>query len=175
MVDEGTVLSAFEHSQGPEIAKPLEVQYCSECGLPYDFCEYGECWDSCKMAALENYPQFYTHITAESAKAGESVEKKKKPAAKETKKEEKKVTIQIVSRNKRKAVTVVIGLEHFGTKLDKATKVFSKQFNCGSSAKSYPGQPDCIEIQGDFESQVYALLMSQFEVPKEKIEILKAK
>lgn len=169
---------SFEHDKGPPIVEPLTVEYCPECGLPFDFCEYGENWEKCKTTTLERFPQFYAHIVPGTGTdgAGDESEKKKKPAAKDLqKKEEKKVSIQIVSRNKRKAVTVVTGLEHFGVKLDKATKVFSKQFNCGSSVKSSPGQPDGIEIQGDVENQVLGLLVSHFEVPKEKIECLKPK
>jgi len=87
------------------------------------------------------------------------------------------VTIQRVSRAKRKTATVVIGLEHFGVKLDKASKFFSKQFACGSSViKGIPGQPDQVEIQGDVEDSLGEVITKNFpDVPLEKLVYLRAK
>eukprot|EP00923_Selenidium_pygospionis_P019191 GHVN01033602.1.p1 GENE.GHVN01033602.1~~GHVN01033602.1.p1 ORF type:complete len:190 (-),score=21.93 GHVN01033602.1:957-1526(-) len=171
-----TVDVQWEHDKQPSLTGPREVTYCSECGLPPDYCEFGPSWERCRSQALRDCPQFYAHISQDGDGDEEESDKKKKKQPKEPKKApEQKVSIQRVARNKRKTTTVVTGLEHFGVKLDAATKLFSKQFACGSSVKTFPGLPDHIEIQGDVEPQVRALVVDHFQVPSEKVEILRPK
>ena len=84
----------------------------------------------------------------------------------------KQVVIKKALRNKRKTITVVAGLDSFGVKLDKATKVFAKKFSCGCSvAKGVPGaKGDEIDIQGDFGDEIVEVILANFkEVPKDKI------
>jgi len=58
------------------------------------------------------------------------------------------VLIQRLQRNKRKFVTVVTGLEHFGVKLKDAAQCFKKKFSCGSAVVAGEcGKPDEIDIQ----------------------------
>lgn len=72
---------------------------------------------------------------------------------------EKRVTVEKESRNKRKFITRVIGLEHFGVKLKDASKVMKKKFSCGCAVVSPgAGKPDAIEIQGDFQDEALEMI-----------------
>ncbi|KYK63506.1 translation initiation factor sui1 protein [Toxoplasma gondii TgCatPRC2] len=86
------------------------------------------------------------------------------------------VTIQRQSRSKRKTATVITGLDLFGVKLDKAAKLFSKQYACGASvSKGVPGQPQQVEVQGDVEEEIAELIQETFEIPEESIQLLPPK
>ncbi|KFG31334.1 translation initiation factor sui1 protein [Toxoplasma gondii GAB2-2007-GAL-DOM2] len=86
------------------------------------------------------------------------------------------VTIQRQSRSKRKTATVITGLDLFGVKLDKAAKLFSKQYACGASvSKGVPGQPQQVEVQGDVEEEIADLIQETFEIPEESIQLLPPK
>lgn len=99
-----------------------------------------------------------------------------------------KVTIELSSRNKRKHLTSVRGLEAFGIDLRAAAKVFGKkarlpasthpnargharhwrrprarQFASGSAfEKGKHGQPDAIEIQGDWMHELPDFLCQKY-------------
>eukprot|EP00922_Rhytidocystis_sp_ex-Travisia-forbesii_P025702 GHVS01037709.1.p1 GENE.GHVS01037709.1~~GHVS01037709.1.p1 ORF type:complete len:289 (+),score=51.66 GHVS01037709.1:368-1234(+) len=203
----------WSHDTFPPISAPSQIQYCPFCGLPPDFCEFSECWESqCRPWVLKNYPQYYPELAAEAAAkqsdgkdevadvqddlssltflgGGDKVvgdplaveeAPKKKPAGSGGKKSTAKpagVTIQKVSRAKKKTVTVVIGLETLGVKLDKASKLFSKRFSCGASVvKGGSGLPDQIDIQGDVSDQLEEVITTNFpEVAVENIAYLRSK
>jgi len=85
------------------------------------------------------------------------------------------VTVEKVTRNKRKFTTVVVGLEHFGVKLKDASKLFKKKFSCGCAVvKGDAGKSDSVEIQGDFQDDVLEMIAEHkdFEdVPEEVLYI----
>jgi len=105
---------------------------------------------------------------------------KEKEAVEETggkkKKKEvvKEVQIRRVFRKGRKSVTLVAGLDFFGVKLAEATKLFRQKFSCGAAVvKGVPGEPDHIDVQGDFEREVEALIKQEYpSVPGDKIRIV---
>eukprot|EP00898_Chlorokybus_atmophyticus_P008794 jgi/Chlat1/8916/Chrsp92S08215 len=72
------------------------------------------------------------------------------PGGKVKKKEAPEVVIEIVTRNKRKHVTVVKGLDGFGVKLSDAAKKFGKKFACGASVVKDATGKDQIDVQGDY-------------------------
>ncbi|EER05979.1 hypothetical protein Pmar_PMAR028166 [Perkinsus marinus ATCC 50983] len=49
----------------PMPASGVEVSYCSICGLPQDFCEFGPSWDKCRSSAVAAYPQLYPQYQGE--------------------------------------------------------------------------------------------------------------
>lgn len=114
---------------------------------------------------------------AVKTKKGEPVGKGDKlmPGGKVKKKEPICVTVERLSRNKRKSTTVVIGLERFGVDLKAAAKVFKKKFSCGCAhVKGDAGKPDEIDIQGDFLDEVCGMLAEHkdfTDVPEEVIYI----
>ncbi len=59
------------------------------------------------------------------------------------------VVIERATRNKRKCVTTVIGLDLFGVKLAEASKKFGKKFACGASVTKDAANKEQIDVQGD--------------------------
>jgi density-regulated protein DRP1 len=87
----------------------------------------------------------------DAAAAGpSSPDQPQEPAKKKKEKKEKEsvLTVELVSRNKRKSITMVSGLDSFNIDLKEASKLFGKKFACGASVvKGDPGLPDKIDIQ----------------------------
>lgn len=197
------VSSCWAHDSYPPITGPRLMEYCPACGLPPDYCEFSDTWETgCKPWTLEHYPQYYPNLVSESSRPLSSslpnptalttnlpktlgkliVEtsdgaEKKKAAGKKGNVKPPGVTIQRVSRAKNKTVTVVIGLDTLGVKMDKASKLFSKRFSCGASVvKGGSGLPDQIDIQGDVGDMLSEVLMTNFpEVTVDKINFLRSK
>ena len=104
-------------------------------------------------------------VGIEGGVADLSVNEKKKRRGAGAKKESKtdtRVIIQKISRNKRKAVTIIIGMDTVpGIKLKDVSKVCSKRFAGSSSVKDKKE----IIIQGDHMDEAAALLVDKFNVP----------
>lgn len=99
-----------------------------------------------------------------------SVSKKKKKVKSSNKKSSKKVdtrvVIQKVLRNKRKAVTIIAGMDTIpDIKLKDVSKAFSKRFAGSSSVKDTPAGKKEIIIQGDHMDDVAAMIVNKFKVP----------
>lgn len=85
--------------------------------------------------------------------------KAKKTATKET-----RVIIQKIERKKRKATTVIVGMDTVpGIKLKDVSKAFSKKFAGSSSVKDGPKGKEII-IQGDHMEDVAEMIVSKFKV-----------
>ncbi len=98
--------------------------------------------------------------------AGMSVGNKKRRGikAKKAVKNETKVLIQKLTRNKRKATTVVVGMDTVeGVKLKDVSKAFSKRFAGSSSVKDGPKGKEII-IQGDHMEDVADMIATKFKV-----------
>jgi len=158
------------HKEEPDIEGAVTIEYCPTCGLPPDFCQFGPSWEKCKPWCMEKYPQYYPELSGvsleDAKKTAEALEDKSKekllPGGKKKKEATPQITIKKLSRGGRKCVTTVTGLEGFGVKLDAAAKLFKKKFACGSAVvKGDNGQPDYIEIQGDFEEEVIDVVQSE--------------
>lgn len=169
------------HAEYPGITEAAVVSYCPLCGLPPDFCIWGPSWDKCKPVALEKFPYYYPELAGidlgdAKQKAQEAVDKskvKELPGGKKTRAKSPEVFIKKNTRGGRKCVTCIIGLESFGVKPEAVAKLCKKKFACGSApVKGEQGQPDCVEIQGDFEEEVITLLVENFkEIPRRKVTI----
>lgn len=70
------------------------------------------------------------------------------------------VVIERVDRGKRKFVTTVLGLEHFGVDLKKAAKLMASKFATGASVTKNPQGLDDITIQGDVSDEVVRTLIT---------------
>eukprot|EP01017_Pseudomicrothorax_dubius_P036600 TRINITY_DN525_c0_g1_i1.p1 TRINITY_DN525_c0_g1~~TRINITY_DN525_c0_g1_i1.p1 ORF type:complete len:205 (-),score=79.42 TRINITY_DN525_c0_g1_i1:198-812(-) len=179
---------------------PIDVEYCPNCGLPPEYCEYGQksVLDKCLPYLQEKHPEIYTRITAakteekapeaaapqEEQKAGEqpanAEEKKTNEEVKEPKeskpkkvaiKEEKKVTITTQKRTNKKFLTVIAGLDSYGIVLKDAAKKFGKKFACGSSVVALADR-STIEIQGDIAAEIVEYITKEFpEIPERVIQI----
>ena len=179
-------LECGSHHEYGTIVAPIKVTYCPRCNFPVDFCDFGRQWNKCEHFALSEYPQYYSHYLNQKRDTREATlktEEQPPQTTEVTRKFKKKeigqpsITIQCVARAKHKMATVIFGLDAYGVKLENAAKIFKKRFACGSSAvKGLPGQCNHVEIQGDFGSEVEAVLRSNFkEIPTNAVIQLKHK
>jgi density-regulated protein DRP1 len=90
-------------------------------------------------------------VEAEKEKPG----KKKKPKVKE-------VLVTCATRQRKKAITSVEGLELFGIKLADAAKVFGKKYACGASVVTNPSLKEQIDIQGDVQELIPELILEKY-------------
>lgn len=98
-----------------------------------------------------------------------SVSDKKKrrgAAAKKENKTDTRVIIHKTKRNKKKAVTSVVGMDTVpGIKLKEVSKALSKRFAGSSSVKDLPNGQKEIIVQGDHMDDVATLIVDKFKVP----------
>eukprot|EP00585_Thalassiosira_rotula_P006209 CAMPEP_0196143840 /NCGR_PEP_ID=MMETSP0910-20130528/13738_1 /TAXON_ID=49265 /ORGANISM="Thalassiosira rotula, Strain GSO102" /LENGTH=269 /DNA_ID=CAMNT_0041405329 /DNA_START=80 /DNA_END=889 /DNA_ORIENTATION=+ len=88
--------------------------------------------------------------------------KRRGASAKKVNKVDTRVIVQKISRNRKKAVTHVVGLDTVpGIKLKEASKMFSKRFAGSSSVKDKD-----IIIQGDHLEDVAEMIVSKFGVSR---------
>lgn len=66
------------------------------------------------------------------------------------------------TRNKKKSITSVHGLDKFGVKLSEASKVFGKKFATGASVSKSAEGKEQIDMQGDFVDQLAALIIKNY-------------
>lgn len=87
-----------------------------------------------------------------------------------------KVIIKRIERNKRKYVTSVTGLEHFGLEIKKVAKDFGKKFATGSSVTRMPGGGEEITVQGDLSEDILDFVLEKYkDVPEDNIELVEDK
>lgn len=91
--------------------------------------------------------------------------KQRGAAAKKVNKVNTRIVIQKISRNRKKAVTHVVGMETVpGLKLKEVSKAFSKQFAGSSSVKDKE-----IIIQGDHTVEVAEMIVEKFGVSEDAV------
>lgn len=96
--------------------------------------------------------------------------KRRGASAKKAVKLDTRIIIQKISRNKRKAVTIVVGMDTVpGVKLKDVSKAFSKRFAGSSSVKDTPGGGKEIIIQGDHVDEVASMIIDKFQVPGDAV------
>ncbi|KAL3825289.1 hypothetical protein ACJIZ3_021318 [Penstemon smallii] len=152
-----------------EKPQPFQVLYCGVCGLPAEYCEFGPDFEKCKPWLIQNAPDLYPDLVKEAGSkeadkvsdqlsstsisdAGSSKPKeevKRLPGGKIKKKEKPEIIIEKMTRNKRKCITTVKGLELFGVKLNDASKKLGKKFATGASVVKGPTEKEQIDVQGD--------------------------
>lgn len=139
----------------------MEVELCPDCGLPFEYCDWGDCPDVCKAARGEASDH-------EEGEEGEDKPQKKKGGKKGVKLPQK---IEIIRANRggRKFVTVVIGLETHGIDLTTAATAFRKKFACGASVVRDSTGEESIDIQGDVSFEVMELIEAKFNIPEKMI------
>jgi density-regulated protein DRP1 len=148
--------------------------------LPAEYCEFGPDFEKCKPWLIQNAPDLYPDLVKEAnAKEADKVteqlhssgissgggdgaassapkqeEVKRLPGGKIKKKEKQEVVIEKVTRNKRKCITTVKGLELFGVKLSDASKKLGKKFATGASVVKGPTEKEQIDVQGDISYDI---------------------
>ncbi|KAL8102580.1 translation machinery-associated protein 22 [Apium graveolens] len=174
-----------------EKPQPVKVLYCGVCGLPAEYCEFGPDFEKCKPWLIRNAPDIYPDLIKD-VKDAESVteqlqgasisdkasvpgsskpeEVKRLPGGKIKKKEKPEVIIEKVTRNRRKSITTVKGLELFGVKLSDASKKLGKKFATGASVVKGPTEKEQIDVQGDISFDVVDFITETWpDVPETAI------
>ena len=157
--------------------EPVEVEYCSLCGCPPEYCENA----GCKRVKLEkemegasvcDEPPVDAPAAEGDAPAAEG-EEKKEGGKKKKEKKAKGVTITRTTRNKKKTITNVAGLEHYPeVKIAECAKTLGKKFACGASVTKGPTGKDEIDVQGDFSHEIADLLAEKFGVDRETTKVV---
>ncbi|XP_071716534.1 translation machinery-associated protein 22-like isoform X2 [Rutidosis leptorrhynchoides] len=178
-----------------EKPQPVQVLYCGVCGLPAEYCEFGPDFEKCKPWLIQFAPQVYPHLLQDAtgkdietvsnqlqsssisdgnSASGSSVPKqepiKRLPGGKVKKKDKQEVIIEKVTRNKRKSITTLKGLDLFGVKLSDASKKLGKKFATGASVVKGPTEKDQIDVQGDIAYDIVEFITHTWpDVPESAI------
>ncbi|KAI5674369.1 hypothetical protein M9H77_14733 [Catharanthus roseus] len=172
-----------------EKPQPVSVLYCGVCGLPAEYCEFGPDFEKCKPWLIQNAPDLYPDLLKEAeAKEADKVsdqlqstsiggssaskpeEVKRLPGGKIKKKERQEIIIEKVTRNKRKCITTVKGLDLFGVKLSDASKKLGKKFATGASVVKGPTEKEQIDVQGDISFDIVDFITDTWpDVPETAI------
>ncbi|KAJ5212743.1 Translation machinery-associated protein 22 [Penicillium cinerascens] len=185
-----------EVDSGPVEPQARHVVYCGVCTLPPEYCEFGgtakKCEDWLKEKHSDLWEGLYSEdavtanlstlsVSAQERAAKDAAKKEAKAAQSEARDAEKKaaskVLIKRVERNKRKYVTVIIGLEVFGLENKKIAKDLGKKFATGSSMTRSPAGAEEITVQGDVSDDVRDWLLEVHgdKVPEANIELIEDK
>ncbi|XP_036343038.1 density-regulated protein homolog [Rhagoletis pomonella] len=183
MAAEGVVIDPAERLKlGPRegVTYPLVVQYCGNCTMPLEYCEYYPEYEKCRAWLEKHLPSEFEQmkIKDEAAAADGTDDDKKrqkrggKGMMKINKKKEdvpKKITVSRAPRGKKKSVTVVTGLNTFDIDLKVAAKFFGTKFACGSSVTG----DDEIVIQGDVKDDLFDVIPEKWpEIDEDYIDDL---
>lgn len=112
---------------GPKsgISYPITMQYCGNCTVPIEYCEFYPDYEKCKIWLEKNLPTEFSKVKVDDGTgdggAGDDEKKRQKRGGKgmmKVKKNkddvQKKVSVSRAPRGKKKSVTVVTGLNTFG-------------------------------------------------------------
>ncbi|KAK5790924.1 hypothetical protein VI817_006233 [Penicillium citrinum] len=160
------------------------------------YCEFGGTAKKCEEWLESKYPDLWTKlysadavtanlstlsVSAQERAAKDAAKKEAKAAQVEARDAERKaaskVYIKRVERNKRKHVTVIMGLEIFGMENKKIAKDLGKKFATGSSMTRAPSGAEEITVQGDVSEDVKEWLLEVHgdKVPEANIEFIEDK
>ncbi|KAJ6130988.1 hypothetical protein N7523_001448 [Penicillium sp. IBT 18751x] len=185
-----------EVDSGPVEPQARHIVYCGVCTLPPEYCEFGGTAKKCEDWLKEKHPDLWNglysqdaltanlstlSVSAQERAAKDAAKKEAKAAQSEARDAEKKaaskVQIKRVERNKRKYVTVILGLEVFGLENKKIAKDLGKKFATGSSMTRSPAGAEEITVQGDVSDDVREWLLEVHgdKVPAANIELIEDK
>lgn len=128
----------------------LNVEYCPDCSLPPEYCEFTDCSRKPVEGTDSGNPNDPDH--KRQTRGGKALGPKAKKQA------EKKMQVFRSNRGKKKFVTVIVGMGTFEVDLKEASKLFSKKFACSSSVTG----PDEIVVQGDVKYEIIELIPEKF-------------
>lgn len=167
----------------PGVEYPLSVDYCGNCTMPIEYCEYYPGYDKCKQWLEKNLPDMFEKLMNESGNSGggggggeeggaEEERKRQKRGGKGMVKKKKvqegprKVVVFVAPRGKKRN-TVIVGLKTFDIDLKFAAKFFGTKFACGSSVTG----EDEIVVQGDIKDDLIDLIPEKWpEIDDDSIE-----
>ena len=147
---------------------PQVVEYDRITGVPAEFneflpkdCEEYKKWKASQESGLEGQ---VADLKVQEA-PGQQIEKKL-PGGKVKKKSKPEVVLERNTRNKKKCVTTISGLDTFGIKLADASKLFGKKFASGAAITKSPTEKDQIDVQGDFLDKAADFILKTYSKEK---------
>lgn len=145
-----------------EVPAPIVVEYDAITGVPSEFNEYlpADTTEYKRWKAAQEGPEALAALTLKD-KDGNEIEKQL-PGGKVKKKQKAQVVLESHTRNKKKCVTTVMGLEGFGVKLAEASKLFGKKFACGASVTKSATGTEQIDMQGEFVDKLAELIIKTY-------------
>ncbi|KAL4853089.1 Translation machinery-associated protein 22 [Chlorella vulgaris] len=176
-----------EAQPGPSV-QPLTVEYDPVTGVPAEFneclpkdCEEYKRWKASQEAGPSSAMAALT-VEDGSSEAGAAGIAAPTAAAVEKKSSKKKkgqpeVVLERNTRNKKKCITTIAGLDAFGVKLAEASKLFGKKFASGASVVKNAEGKEHIDVQGDCLEQAAELIIKQYKdkVAKSDIYVIESK
>eukprot|EP00878_Enallax_costatus_P001516 GHUV01001667.1.p1 GENE.GHUV01001667.1~~GHUV01001667.1.p1 ORF type:complete len:212 (+),score=42.79 GHUV01001667.1:114-749(+) len=144
------------------VLAPVVVEYDPITGVPAEFNEYlpPDTAEHKRWKAAQAGPEALAALTLKD-KDGNEIEKQL-PGGKVKKKQKAQVVLESHTRNKKKMVTTVMGLEGFGVKLAEASKLFGKKFACGASVTKTATGTEQIDMQGEFVDKLAELVIKTY-------------
>lgn len=144
------------------VPAPVVVEYDPVTGVPPEFNEYlpPDSAEFKRWKAAQAGPEALAALTLKD-KDGNEIEKQL-PGGKVKKKQKAQVVLESHTRNRKKMVTTVMGLEGFGVKLAEASKLFGKKFACGASVTKTATGAEQIDMQGEFVDKLAELLIKTY-------------
>ena len=159
----------------------MEVEYCASCACPLEYCDVVGCARVGARALGRVARDAGATATATAAAAaaaargddddGENDDDatRKTTSKKKSKSKAREVVVTRLSRNRKKMITNVVGLERFDVDLKEASKAFGKKFACGCSVTKGATGRDELDLQGDYSEQLAALICEKYEVGAEDV------
>jgi len=165
----------------------MTIEYCASCTCPLEYCEHVACArvaanalanvqleredDGKTTGASATTETTVTGVDAGAdASGGDAV--KKSSSGKKGKVKTKEVVITRMSRNRKKMITNVAGLELFDVDLKEASKAFGKKFACGCSVTKGATGKDELDLQGDYSEQLAELIAKTYAVEEDAIKLV---
>lgn len=171
-------------AEGPTI-EPVVVEYDPITGVPSEFNEYlpRDCDEYKKWKAVQSgeavESQMANLAVSDASGAAPAAEPEKPEKSSSKKKKSKDVPMVVLeknTRNKKKCITTISGLDNFGVKLGEAAKIFGKKFASGASVTKTADGKEQIDCQGDFLDQAAELILKQFkQVQKADVYFIEGK
>ena len=141
---------------------PVVVVYDPVTGVPSEFNEFlpPECAEFKKWKASQEGPEALEKLTLKDSHGNEI--EKQLPGGKVKKKSKPQIVLETNTRNKKKCITTVTGLDSFGVKLSEASKIFGKKYACGASVVKTADGKEQIDMQGDFLGKLAELIVKEY-------------
>ncbi|KAI5955305.1 TMA22 [Candida jiufengensis] len=173
---------------------PKQITYCQVCTFPPEFCEYGASITQCITSLKQTNPELYSKLYGSSTSNEDEtttdalsnlnisdkdlLKKQQKETLKQQKELEKKqnskITIKRIERNKKKHIISISGLEVFNIDSKKLAKTFASKFATGTSVIKNAEKKDEILVQGDVSDEakeyIESLLKQQAGLEDVKVE-----
>ena len=180
MADDEAQHDELEQQEEAGPTPPKVVEYDPITGVPSEFNEFlpkdSEEYKRWKAAQAGGGPEGAiaalsladggggASAAAPEAAAAASAEgtEKKLPGGKTKKKNKPQVVLETNTRNKKKCVTTIHGLDTFGVKLSEAAKMLGKKFACGASVVKTASGTEQIDMQGEFVQPLADVLLKTY-------------